>query len=199
MNPIAAPFDAPQPGEQPLPAAVLERHRNWLGLLARLQVDGRFRAKFDPSDVVQQTLLEAVRGWPQFRGRTEPELAAWLRRILARVLAHEARHYLDASRRDVAREVSLEHSLAKSSGRLGELVVATATSASQQAIRHEAELQLAEALSRLPDEYRDVILMRNIEGLSHDEIARRMDRSAGAVRMLWVRALARLREEMLDC
>ena len=80
MNPDAAPSDAPLPGEQPLPATVLERHRNWLGLLARLQVDGRFRAKFDPSDVVQQTLLEAVRGWPKFRGRTEAELAAWLRR-----------------------------------------------------------------------------------------------------------------------
>lgn len=98
----------------------------------------------------------------------------------------------------MAHEVSLEHSLAESSGRLGELVVATGTSASQQAIRHEGELRLAEALSRLPAEYRDVILMRNIEGLSHDEIAHRMDRSAGAVRMLWVRALARLREEMLQ-
>ena len=64
---------------QPIRIAELERHRSWLGLLARLQVEPRFRAKFDASDIVQQTLLEAVRDWPKFRGGTEAELAAWLR------------------------------------------------------------------------------------------------------------------------
>jgi RNA polymerase sigma-70 factor (ECF subfamily) len=196
MNVDSPTTDAPQPGGEPMPAAVLERHRSWLALLARLQVDGRFRGKFDPSDLVQQTLLEAVRAWPQFRGRTEAELAAWLRRILARVLAHEARHYLDAQRRDLCREVSLEQALAESSCRLGDAVQATGTSPSQNAMRHERALRLADALGRLPDDYRDVILMRNIEGLSHDDIARRMERSVGSVRMLWARALARLRQEL---
>jgi RNA polymerase sigma-70 factor (ECF subfamily) len=196
MNPEPPPTEAPRPDDEPMPAAVLERHRIWLTLLARLQVDGRFRGKFDPSDVVQQTLLEAVRAWPQFRGRTEAELSAWLRRILARVLTHEARHYLDTGRCDLTCEVSLERALAESSGRLGDAALATGTSPSQHAIRHECELRLAEALGRLPDDYREVILMRNVEGLSHDEVARRMDRSVGSVRMLWVRALARLRQEL---
>jgi RNA polymerase sigma-70 factor (ECF subfamily) len=196
VNADPPPTEALLPDDEPMPSVVLERHRNWLTLLARLQVDGRFRGKFDPSDAVQQTMLEAVRAWPQFRGRTEGELSAWLRRILARVLAHEARRYLDTGRRDLTREVSLERALAESSDRLGDAALATGTSPSQHAIRHEAELRLAEALARLPDEYREVLLMRNIEGLSHDEVARRMDRSAGAVRMLWVRALARLREEL---
>jgi RNA polymerase sigma-70 factor (ECF subfamily) len=159
-------------------------------------VDRRFRGKFDPSDIVQQTLLEAVRAWPQFRGRTEAELAAWLRQILARVLTHEARHYLDARRRDLAREVSLEQALAESSDRLGEAALATGTSPSQHAIRHEQELRLAEALSRLPDDYREVILLRNVESLPHDAVARRMERSVGSVRMLWLRALACLRQEL---
>ena len=55
---------------------------------------------------------------------------------------------------------------------------------------------LAEALARLPDDAREVILLRNLEGLSHEAIAERMERSPGAVRMLWVRALARLRDEV---
>ncbi len=196
MRPEPPPTDSQRPDDEPMPAAVLERHRSWLAMLARLQVDGRFRGKFDPSDVVQQTMLEAVRAWPQFRGRSEPELSAWLRTILARVLAHEARRYLDAGRRDLRREVSLERALAESSARLGDAALAAGTSPSQHAIRHEAELRLAEALARLPDDYREVLLMRNIEGLSHEEVAGRMGRGTGAVRMLWVRALARLRQEM---
>ena len=75
-------------GFDPVVPAALERYRSWLGLLARLQVEPRFRAKFDPSDIVQQTMLEAVRDWPKFRGSTEAELAAWLRQILAHVLLH---------------------------------------------------------------------------------------------------------------
>ena len=178
-----------------LPEA-LERYRSWLGLLARLQVEPRFRAKFDASDIVQQTMLEAVRDWPKFRGGTEAELAAWLRQILGRVLLHERRRFGGAQRRDLGREVSLEQALAESSRRLGDLLPAPDTSPSEHAGRHELELRLADAMAKLPADYAEVILWRNIEGLSHDEIARRMGRGSGAVRMLWVRALARLRQEL---
>src|SRR5580658_4706677 len=99
--------------------AALERYRSWLGLLARLQVEPRFRAKFDASDIVQQTLLEAVRDLPKFRGGTEAELAAWLRQILSHVLHHEMRRYGGVRRRDVGREVSLDEALAESSRQLG--------------------------------------------------------------------------------
>jgi RNA polymerase sigma-70 factor (ECF subfamily) len=180
----------------PAPAAQLERYRSWLGLLARLQVEPRFRAKFDPSDIVQQTMLEAVRGWPKFRGGTDAELAAWLRQILAHVLLHEMRRFGAAQRRDVSREVSLEQALAESSRRLGDALAAPGSSPSEQADRHELELRLADAMVRLPADYAEVILLRNIEGLSHDEVAERMGRGVGAVRMLWVRALARLRQEL---
>jgi RNA polymerase sigma-70 factor, ECF subfamily len=176
--------------------AQLERYRSWLGLLARLQVEPRFRAKFDPSDIVQQTMLEAVRGWPQFRGGTEAELAAWLRQILAHVLLHEMRRFGAAQRRDVGREVSLEQALAESSRRLKDALAAPGSSPSEQTDRHELELRLADALVRLPADYAEVIMLRNVEGLSHDEIAQRMGRGVGAVRMLWVRALGRLRQEL---
>ncbi len=180
----------------PVAPAALERYRSWLGLLARLQVEPQFRAKFDSSDIVQQTMLEAVRDWPKFRGGTEAELAAWLRQILAHVLLHEMRRFGGAQRRDLGREVSLEQAMAESSRRLGDLLAAPDTSPSERAGRHELELRLADAMARLPADYAEVILLRNIEGLSHDEIARRMGRGSGAVRMLWVRALARLRQEL---
>jgi RNA polymerase sigma-70 factor (ECF subfamily) len=183
-------------GSPPAVLADLERYRGWLAVLARLQVAPRFRAKFDPSDIVQQTLLEAVRDWPRFRGRTEPELAVWLRQILAHVLLHEMRRYGGAQRRDVGREVSLEQALAESSRRLGAALKAPGSTPSERAGRHELELRLADALARLPDDYAGVILLRNVEGLSHEEVARRMGRGVGAVRMLWVRALARLRQEL---
>jgi RNA polymerase sigma-70 factor (ECF subfamily) len=176
--------------------AGLERYRSWLGLLARLQVEPRFRAKFDASDIVQQTLLEAVRDWPKFRGGTEAELAAWLRQVLAHVLLREVRRYGGAQRRDIGREVSLEEALAESSRRLGAALAAPGSSPSERAGRHELELRLADALVRLPADYAEIILLRNVEGLSHEEAAGRMGRGAGAVRMLWVRALARLRQEL---
>jgi RNA polymerase sigma-70 factor (ECF subfamily) len=173
----------------------LNRHRSWLGVLARMQIDRDLRAKFDPSDVVQQTMLEAVRAWPQFRGETPQELASWLRRILARVLAHEIRDLKATGKRDVGREVSLDAALADSSRALGDVLAAGGTSPSGLADRQERALILAEALSRLPDDYREVILLRNLQGFSHEQIADRLGRRVGAVRMLWVRALARLREE----
>lgn len=181
---------------QPIRIAELERYRSWLGLLARLQVEPRFRAKFDASDIVQQTLLEAVRDWPRFRGGSEAELAAWLRQILAHVLLHEVRRHGGAQRRDIGREVSLEAALAESSRRLGAALAAPGSSPSERASRHELELRLADALARLPADYAEIILLRNVEGLSHEEAACRMGRGVGAVRMLWVRALARLRQEL---
>ena len=183
-------------GPDQVVAAELERHRSWLGLLARLQMNARFRAKFDPSDIVQQTLLEAVRDWPKFLGGSEGELAAWLRQILAHVLLHEVRRYGGARRRDIGREVSLEEALAETSERLGAALAAPDSSPSERASRHELELRLADALVRLPADYAEIIVLRNVEGLSHEEAARRMGRGVGAVRMLWVRALARLRQEL---
>jgi RNA polymerase sigma-70 factor, ECF subfamily len=169
----------------PVVSAALERYRSWLGLLARLQVEPRFRAKFDPSDIVQQTMLEAVRDWPKFRGATDAELTAWLRQILAHVLQHEMRRY-GVPRRDLGRELSLEAAIAESSRRLGDALAAPGSSPSEHAGRQELELRLADALSRLPADYAEVILLRNVESLPHEEVARRMGRGTGAVRIVGV-------------
>jgi RNA polymerase sigma-70 factor (ECF subfamily) len=175
--------------------ALLRHYEPWLRLLARWQMESRFQAKFDVSDIIQITLMEAVKGLPRFRGATEAELSAWLRQVLAHALAHEIRRYAGTQKRDVGRERSLDETLSEASGRLGDLIPATGTSPSRKAVNRERELLLAQLLERLPEDHRDVLVLRHLEGLSHEEIARRMGRSPGAVRMLWVRALARLQVE----
>ena len=175
---------------------LLRRYESWLKLLARLEIDTQYRGKFDESDIVQQVLLEAVRDFPQFRGGTEAEFTAWLRRILAHVLAHEFRRYRGTQKRDIAQEVSLEQTLQRSAQRIGDTLAASISSPSHRAARNEQELLLADILAHLPADYREVIILRNLEALPHEEVARRMGRNTGAVRMLWVRALAQLREEM---
>jgi RNA polymerase sigma-70 factor (ECF subfamily) len=170
------------------------RYEAWLRLLARQEIDSRFAGKFEPSDAVQQTLLEAWKGWDNFRGTEEPQRLAWLRQILAHQLAHLARHYAGTQKRDLQREQSLEHSLSQSADRLDSLLPAGDCTPSGVASANEQRLLLARALERLPPDYRQVILLRNLEDLPHEEVARRMNRSEGAVRMLWVRALAALRD-----
>ncbi len=174
----------------------LLRYEAWLRLLARNEIDSRFAGKFDPSDAVQQTMLEAWKGWDQFRGCQEPQRLAWLRQILAHQLAHLARHYGGTQKRDVAREVSIDQTLCQSAQRLDALLPAGDRSPSGVAAANEQRLQLAEVLQRLPPDYRQVIMLRNIEDLPHEEVARRMNRTAGAVRMLWLRALAALKDAM---
>jgi RNA polymerase sigma-70 factor (ECF subfamily) len=185
-------------GEGPAREALFDRYHHYLRVLAGAQLGRHLRAKCDPSDLVQQTLLEAHRDFATFQGHNEAELLAWLRRILAHNLFNEARRFA-ARQRDAAREVSLEQVQAgveHSSAVLGRCLAADTTSPSQAAARREAAVRLADALARLPADYQTVLLLRVFEEMSAEEVARRMGRSAGAVRMLQMRALAALREQL---
>jgi RNA polymerase sigma-70 factor (ECF subfamily) len=149
----------------------------------------------DSSDLVQEAFLEAHRDFVQFAGSTEAELLAWLRRILARNLADTAR-YQTAGLRDHRRQRSLEALLDQSSLAVQEALAATGTTASAVAARRERAVLLADALESLPEDYRDVVILRNLEGLRFSDVATRMGRSSGAVRMLWARAIERLSEAL---
>jgi RNA polymerase sigma-70 factor (ECF subfamily) len=170
---------------------LLSQYRNYARLLARTLIGTTLRLRLDPSDLVQETFLEAHRDFRGFEGSTERELLAWLRRILARNLADQARRQ-KAGLRDYRRQVSLEAILDRSSARMQQALVAVVSSPSAAASQREQAVLLADALADLPPDYREVIILRNLERLRFEEVAARMDRSAGAVRMLWTRALERL-------
>jgi RNA polymerase sigma-70 factor (ECF subfamily) len=171
----------------------LERYGDYLRLLARLQLNRWLRAKLDPSDIVQQALLQAHAKRAQFRGRTEAEWLAWLRAILANVLATAARRF-GAEGRDLRRERSLEAEFNLSSTRLAHLVAADQSSPSERAVREEELVRLAHALACLPPDQQRVVELHYLKGLPVVETAQLMDRSQPAVAGLLFRGLKRLRE-----
>ena len=176
----------------------LEAYRDYLRLLAGVQLDPRLRGKLDPSDVVQETLARAHEKGEQFRGHTEAQRAAWLRQILANQLAAAVRRYLDAGKRDARRERSLSVAVEDSSARLEALLAADQPSPSQQAVRHEELRRLAEALARLPEDQRQAIELHHLHGLPVEEVARTLGRSESATGGLLRRGLKRLRELMRE-
>ena len=174
--------------------ALLEKHRGYLSLLARVQIGRRLQGKADSADLVQETFLEAHRHFPLFHGRTQAEFVAWLRQILAGRLAKLVRRYLGTKGRNVRLEQELEQELARSSQALGKALVAGHGTPSQQAVRRENAVLLAQALDRLPKDYREVLILRHLEECAFAEVAQRMGRTVESVKKLWARALPRLRE-----
>jgi RNA polymerase sigma-70 factor (ECF subfamily) len=185
-----------QAGDSQALGQLLEGYRNYLALLARLEIGRRLQGKVDDSDLVQETFLEAHRNFTRFRGTTEGELVSWLRQILAGRLANLVRRYYGTRRRDPRLERELADDLARSSHALDFGLVARQSSPSQQASRHEQAVLLADGLKKLPDDYREVIILSHLEGLSFPEVARRMGRSLDSVKNLWARALGRLRRTL---
>ena len=185
-------------GDAQAAGQVLEQYRAYLNLLARLQIRRAIQGKVDASDVVQETFLEAYRDFAQFRGTTEAELMAWLRRILASNLADQARRFTGARRRDVRLERRLADELDESSRVLDRGLAARQSTPSERAAHREQALLLAEALERLPADYREVIILRHLEELRFPEVAQRMGRTLDSVKNLWTRALDRLRRALED-
>jgi RNA polymerase sigma-70 factor (ECF subfamily) len=181
-------------GDQAARGRLLELYRNYLGLLARQQIRRRLQGKVDASDLVQEAFLEAHRDFAQFRGNTEAELACWLRRVLATNLANVVDRYYGTRRRNIRLECELAEELDRSASALDGALLAKQSSPSHQAARREQAVVLADALAQLPEDYRQVLVLRHLEEQSFPEIARHMERTIDSVKNLWARALARLRQ-----
>ncbi len=198
LNPTRTPeylLERARSGDREAFGQLLSQYHNYLRLMARALVGTTLKLRVDASDLVQEACLEAHRDFAKFAGATEAELLAWLRRILARNLADSAR-YQNAEMRDHRRERSLESMLERSSLAVQDALAATATTASAVAAQRERAVLLADALEDLPSDYRDVVILRNLEGLKFSDVAARMGRSSGAVRMLWARAIEKLSETL---
>jgi RNA polymerase sigma-70 factor (ECF subfamily) len=172
----------------------LEEYRSYLLLLAQMHLDPGTRNRVDPSDVVQQTLLEAHAKADQFQG-DDSALAAWLRQALVNNL-RDAWRALHRERRDIRREQRLPEAVEQSSARLEGMLAAPHSSPSQRAVRNEDLLRLANALAQLAEAQRDAIVRHHLQGCSLSETAAHLGRSDAAVAGLLHRGLRKLREVM---
>jgi len=170
---------------------LLEQHRAYLTLLARVQMDGRLRAKMDPADIVQQTLLEAHGSIAQFEGGPA-QLTPWLRCILGRQLARTARDFR-RDKRDIALERSFHAALDASSARLEAMLAADQSSPSQQAQKNEWAVRVAAALDELPEHQREAVVLHYYQGLPVRAVAERLGKTSAAVAGLLQRGLRALR------
>jgi len=161
--------------------------------MARARLQPWMNAKVDHSDLVQQTLLEAHRDFERFQGGTYPEWLAWLRQILDHNACDVARQYGVAGKRAAGREVSLDENPGNDSQSPGFHLASPGQSPSQIAMHNERELLLAEAMDRLSDEHREVIILRNIQRLAFAEVAAQLGRTRPAAQMLWMRAIQNLK------
>ena len=176
--------------------SLMQWYVKYLTILASTQLDGRVRRRVSPSDIVQETLMAAHRDFHAFRGASQGELLAWLRQILIHALHRSIAQHIKAEKRDVRRDVSIDQMserLEESACNLAKRLPAIGDSPSAAMQRREGEIEFANRLSELSDSYREVIVLRILQGLSFDEIAARMNRTSGAVRMLWLRALDSLK------
>jgi RNA polymerase sigma-70 factor (ECF subfamily) len=177
---------------------LVELYRNYLLLLARIEVGRRLQRKVDASDLVQEACLEAHRCFDQFDGTTEAQFLAWLRTILGRRVAKTVRHFIGTQGRDIRQELEndVTESFDRTGRRLGELAIPRAEHPSQEVLKREQAAVLADALETLPPDYREVMLLRHWEDLTFPQIAERMNRTVDSVQKLWIRALARLKTTM---
>jgi RNA polymerase sigma-70 factor (ECF subfamily) len=187
-NEASVPIDVSNP-------AVVAHYEPYLRMLARTQMRKQYQAKLGASDIVQQTLLQAVQNLDGFRGTTEAEFRGWLRQILARHLCHLDRD-LHRDKRDVRREQSMEQRLAQSSIRLQALLAGEGPTPSQNAAMTENVVRLAQAVERLPEAQRDAIRMHYLEGMKLGEVAERLSKSTSAVAGLLHRGMKTLREHL---
>jgi RNA polymerase sigma-70 factor (ECF subfamily) len=176
---------------------LLERHRGYLMLLARVHLNPQHPAKFDSSDIVQQTLLDAFAKREQFRGSTEAEFSVWLREILKNNLLDALREQ-KRGKRDIRRERSLEAAISESFSRTHEWLAAVQSSPSQRVVKQEDLFRLSEALTELPEAQREMIVLHHLQGRKLADVAALTGRSESSVAGLLFRGLRELRTLLDD-
>jgi RNA polymerase sigma-70 factor (ECF subfamily) len=190
---ITALISVSRQGDDDAKAELVGHFRDYLRLLAHIHVKPLLQAKFDESDIVQETCLQAALSFEQFRGTNEQQFAAWLRQIMANKGAGMARKYIDTEKRNVRLERHLRHDLDQSSLNLAKILPPGSSSPSQNALRRERSVLLAGAIAQVRDDQREVLIRHGLEGMSVAEVAKSMGRSESSIWKLWARGLQELR------
>ena len=196
LDPVDDAFRRAQQGEAEALGALLESYRSYLRVLAASQISHRLGRRVSASDIVQDTMLAAHRDFGAFRGESPEQFTAWLRQILSRNLFRAIERHIKTDKRDVRREVSLDQvagSVDSSAAGLATLIPSDQSTASQIVSRDEQTRRLIDLLEQLPEHYQQVIMLRNFQGMRFDDIAQQMGRTATATRLLWLRAINKLR------
>jgi RNA polymerase sigma-70 factor (ECF subfamily) len=173
---------------------LFEVHRAYLLAVAGAELDAGLRAKADASDLVQESLFEALLGFSSFDGRRPEQLQAWLREILLHNVANFRRRYHGTAMREAAREVPLP--VPWPGARPGEHLANGDSTPSGKASRREEQERLQQVLARMPEHYRQVVVWHIHENRTFIDIGQRLGCSAGAAKQLWHRALQRLEQEL---
>ena len=182
-------LEAARRGDKEALGQALLSLRDYLLLVANKELEPALQAKGGASDLVQETFFRAQRGFGDFRGRSAAEWRNWLRSILVRHLANQRRQFSLTGKRRVQREVAIHPGMQLD-------LTNRVETPSHDLARRERETALMEAVARLPDPYREVVIWHHREKLAFEEIGRRRGISAEAARKLWARALGRLRKEL---
>jgi RNA polymerase sigma-70 factor (ECF subfamily) len=175
---------------------LLDRYRNYIELLIRLQARRQLRNQIDAEDLFQEVGMEIHRKIATFRGSSVREFVMWVRHLIGSIPANPIRHSPRTNFPVLRRNRGLIGERDRSSRALNRSLIVPKGTPSQQAIRREHTVMLANALEKLPEDYREVIILRHIEGISFPEVARRMGRTEDSAKTVWLRALARLRRTL---
>jgi RNA polymerase sigma-70 factor (ECF subfamily) len=182
-------------GDREALGRLLEAQRAALHRLAARQLDGRVAVRVDASDLIQQTFLEAHRSFQQFAGRGARELVAWLQGILDHKVAGAIRDHTLLQKRSVRREQSLDDSQ-RGATPLKQGLDAGHSTPSQKAMRGEEAERLSRALTALPDDQREAVRLRHLEGWALADIARHLGRTPAATAGLIKRGMRALRRRL---
>lgn len=163
--------------------------RNYLVIVAETNLGTRVRSKFDASDIVQQSMMEARESMDQFRGDSELEFRCWIKKIVLNNLTDEIRRYTNTDSRNVNLEVPEDY-LKASGGHFDN------DTPSWHMQRKEFDFRLAEAVSQLPNRQRFVIEARHRRGCSYSDIARQLEITEVSARKIWSRAAKQLRTSL---
>ena len=181
-------------GDRAALGQLFEELRSYLASKARTRLGVQLRVKVSPSDIVQETLMEAHRAFGRFQGTHRAELVVWLHGILQHRVRTAYRRYRRAEKRDVARELPL--ATGSDTAALSNHVVVDDSSPSQKAIRNEEQEILELTLRSLPPQYEQAIRLRNELRLSFQEMGSILDCTEDAAQKLWVRSIDALAKRL---